>query len=127
MIDLVIVHVMLRPVRGIRVAASPEWCPVAPSCSGIRGNVRYSQKPRAREPDGSVTCQGSPRAFRARRTRAARASSGVSTGRSEEHTSELQSLMRISYAVFCLKQKTEKKKILKSLLSKYEPYDTSES
>src|SRR3546814_5014154 len=27
------------------------------------------------------------------------------TGRSEEHTSELQSLMRISYAVFCLKQK----------------------
>src|SRR3546814_7609591 len=27
--------------------------------------------------------------------------------RSEEHTSELQSLMRISYAVFCLKQKSE--------------------
>src|SRR3546814_9061076 len=29
--------------------------------------------------------------------------------RSEEHTSELQSLMRISYAVFCLKKKTKKK------------------
>src|SRR3546814_10741010 len=29
----------------------------------------------------------------------------VATGRSEEHTSELQSLMRISYAVFCLKKK----------------------
>src|SRR3546814_13015130 len=28
--------------------------------------------------------------------------------RSEEHTSELQSLMRISYAVFCLKKKTSK-------------------
>src|SRR3546814_321734 len=28
-------------------------------------------------------------------------------GRSEEHTSELQSLMRISYAVFCLKKKNE--------------------
>src|SRR3546814_4915601 len=28
------------------------------------------------------------------------------TGRSEEHTSELQSLMRISYAVFCLQKKT---------------------
>src|SRR3546814_4114436 len=28
--------------------------------------------------------------------------------RSEEHTSELQSLMRISYAVFCLKQKTNR-------------------
>src|SRR3546814_4553349 len=31
----------------------------------------------------------------------------VATGRSEEHTSELQSLMRISYAVFCLKTKTK--------------------
>src|SRR3546814_5295598 len=30
--------------------------------------------------------------------------------RSEEHTSELQSLMRISYAVFCLKKKKHKKK-----------------
>src|SRR3546814_1001609 len=30
--------------------------------------------------------------------------------RSEEHTSELQSLMRISYAVFCLKKKKNKKK-----------------
>src|SRR3546814_8326599 len=32
--------------------------------------------------------------------------SGVELHRSEEHTSELQSLMRISYAVFCLKKKT---------------------
>src|SRR3546814_1648494 len=31
-------------------------------------------------------------------------------GRSEEHTSELQSLMRISYAVFCLKKKNKKHK-----------------
>src|SRR3546814_6025311 len=31
--------------------------------------------------------------------------------RSEEHTSELQSLMRISYAVFCLKTKTKNKNI----------------
>src|SRR3546814_1309363 len=33
---------------------------------------------------------------------------GRSNERSEEHTSELQSLMRISYAVFCLKQKKTK-------------------
>src|SRR3546814_4437078 len=33
------------------------------------------------------------------------APSPYSSGRSEEHTSELQSLMRISYAVFCLKKK----------------------
>src|SRR3546814_1778575 len=34
------------------------------------------------------------------------------TQRSEEHTSELQSLMRISYAVFCLKKKTKNKNII---------------
>src|SRR3546814_2373853 len=34
---------------------------------------------------------------------------GLSGVRSEEHTSELQSLMRISYAVFCLKQKKTNK------------------
>src|SRR3546814_3919536 len=33
-------------------------------------------------------------------------------GRSEEHTSELQSLMRISYAVFCLKKKTQQQLLL---------------
>src|SRR3546814_3615215 len=32
----------------------------------------------------------------------------IAAVRSEEHTSELQSLMRISYAVFCLKKKTNK-------------------
>src|SRR3546814_3738199 len=35
-----------------------------------------------------------------------RGHSGLLAARSEEHTSELQSLMRISYAVFCLKKKT---------------------
>src|SRR3546814_8949171 len=33
----------------------------------------------------------------------------IKAGRSEEHTSELQSLMRISYAVFCLTKKRNKK------------------
>src|SRR3546814_15128359 len=41
-------------------------------------------------------------------TRAGRDTGGM---RSEEHTSELQSLMRISYAVFCLKKKTQKSEI----------------
>src|SRR3546814_4948885 len=35
----------------------------------------------------------------------------IALGRSEEHTSELQSLMRISYAGFCLKKKKKKTKI----------------
>src|SRR3546814_2904842 len=38
-----------------------------------------------------------------------RGSLGGRSSRSEEHTSELQSLMRISYAVFCLKKKKETK------------------
>src|SRR3546814_2932703 len=37
------------------------------------------------------------------------AESSPGGARSEEHTSELQSLMRISYAVFCLKKKKKKK------------------
>src|SRR3546814_10498988 len=39
------------------------------------------------------------------------AASAGGTKRSEEHTSELQSLMRISYAVFCLKKKKKKEYI----------------
>src|SRR3546814_4542761 len=53
---------------------------------------------------------------------------GTTSGRSEEHTSELQSLMRILYAVFCLKKKKINpsttlcqtyKKILQRSKSKY--------
>src|SRR3546814_8363932 len=40
--------------------------------------------------------------------------SPVRNHRSEEHTSELQSLMRISYAVFCLKKKIKKNKYIPS-------------
>src|SRR3546814_1074213 len=42
-------------------------------------------------------------------------------GRSEEHTSELQSLMRISYAVFCLKKK-KRNKINKLMNKKHHRY-----
>src|SRR3546814_2566764 len=37
----------------------------------------------------------------------------IRPARSEEHTSELQSLMRISYAVFCLKKKKQKNQTIK--------------
>src|SRR3546814_9433254 len=45
---------------------------------------------------------------RSRKRRGGSATTSLSTCRSEEHTSELQSLMRISYAVFCLKKKKTK-------------------
>src|SRR3546814_8612871 len=44
---------------------------------------------------------------------------GFYTVRSEEHTSELQSLMRISYAVFCLKKKKQKQPIINTSIQTY--------
>src|SRR3546814_8934756 len=46
-------------------------------------------------------------AIRPEAIRIARNGAAGAFERSEEHTSELQSLMRISYAVFCLKKKTQ--------------------
>src|SRR3546814_3545643 len=49
----------------------------------------------------------------------------IDDDRSEEHTSELQSLMRISYAVFCLKKKKQKKRNNKiTILSTYAHHQT---
>src|SRR3546814_9744002 len=52
-----------------------------------------------RTPDGAILASDMP-------ALAERGQVDVDHGRSEEHTSELQSLMRISYAVFCLKNQT---------------------
>src|SRR3546814_6946140 len=67
------------------------------SCSSAAVSVFTSRLPRSRS---HVTKPGSIEPERVAITRPA---SGVK--RSEEHPSELQSLMRISYAVFCLKKK----------------------
>src|SRR3546814_6276327 len=58
-------------------------------------------------PEAFGIANRNPRALRAR-------VGNQGTGRSEEHTSELQSLMRISYAVFCLKKKKKRKKSSKN-------------
>src|SRR3546814_2302317 len=64
----------------------------------VRRSVKYSDMRQvdfveALATDGR-TCEADPKRIR------------ETAWRSEEHTSELQSLMRISYAVFCLKKKT---------------------
>src|SRR3546814_1587813 len=70
---------------------------------------RAVRRPAGRHP----SLPRSPRSWAARGGAARRARSrGRRRGRSEEHTSELQSLMRISYAVFCLKKKKQIKKTI---------------
>src|SRR3546814_1890156 len=59
-------------------------------------------------PNWRIYPRGRPVSLQRLRTRTAdelRGSLSSASQRSEEHTSELQSLMRISYAVFCLKKK----------------------
>src|SRR3546814_8185240 len=80
-----------------RSGPQPIWLLPSParvllSCASL------GPSPRARRRAASSSTSISPL------TRAPRDSS--ISARSEEHTSELQSLMRISYAVFCLKKKT---------------------
>src|SRR3546814_7420994 len=60
-------------------------------------------------PDVGILCPAqNAQRFAAALDRLAGADRGALSRRSEEHTSELQSLMRISYAVFCLKKQTNK-------------------
>src|SRR3546814_1295832 len=61
----------------------------------------------SRQPPSEISCCGLIYAYKPFYTRSFIESATVRYKRSEEHTSELQSLMRISYAVFCL-QKTNK-------------------
>src|SRR3546814_3646867 len=67
---------------------------------------RHQFRPTAHEGEG--VCDAYPLARRARARR-----------RSEEHTSELQSLMRISYAVFCLKKKMDLTEYYFAFLTSY--------
>src|SRR3546814_4998447 len=71
----------------------------APACALVAWR---GQRHRSAAPAGGGRCRASGLAA----SRIVRAAARRSARRSEEHTSELQSLMRISYAVFCLKKKT---------------------
>src|SRR3546814_4708868 len=72
-------------------------------CFEVARKFRIEQEIAAEQHGGrSAIRQGSPHPDFAAPTASTRHQLGK---RSEEHTSELQSLMRISYAVFCLKKK----------------------
>src|SRR3546814_3989946 len=77
-------------VRGVDVCDEPDKCVLGPACGEVR-DLRLERAGELRGGVGDVAAEGEHR-----------------IRRSEEHTSELQSLMRISYAVFCLKKKKKK-------------------
>src|SRR3546814_1234690 len=79
--------------------------------AGTRGRVRglvalAAGRPRDRRADRHDRRARALYPLDRARCRLAMAHPAPASHRSEEHTSELQSLMRISYAVFCLKKKT---------------------
>src|SRR3546814_6344249 len=86
--------------------------------SGTKRNDREAYRPRHRGAGPGGRC-AHPRACRNARCsvacrRACRDDGGLVDDRSEEHTSELQSLMRNSYAVFCLKKKKKDRRQTKT-------------
>src|SRR3546814_3955253 len=92
-------------VRAGQARAAPRGNAARPSATRPRRPRRASLRSR-RSPDPPAPPTDSGARDRGVRTRAA------TWCRSEEHTSELQSLMRISYAVFCLKKKNNSHTIL---------------
>src|SRR3546814_1660784 len=74
------------------------------SCRSGHGRRNW---PRSEDQRSGGTAQGAPEHYSLSASRRPHSSGGlvVDIARSEEHTSELQSLMRTSYAVFCLKKK----------------------
>src|SRR3546814_9412615 len=82
-----------------------------PRCAGgAEASCRHLQLGRHHRPPGrrrGDRAHAVERRFTSHQGEAAVGGLSLSQGRSEEHTSELQSLMRISYAVFCLKKKTK--------------------
>src|SRR3546814_10481602 len=104
-----------RPIRGIRKVPEIAWeitlrrlsAPVRRPDDGLDGYPLPRVPPAAGAACAAVHGDGACERRDPRRSRpAAGDGSGRASGRSEEHTSELQSLMRASSAVFCLKKKS---------------------
>src|SRR3546814_1265878 len=85
--------------RGYSYASISGQCAARPSQSAPGLDVRWPA--RCVSGPWATWSRGKPR----------RLFSGTA-GRSEEHTSELQSLIRISYAVFCLKKNTQQQSLM---------------
>src|SRR3546814_1263793 len=96
-----------RPPRSTRTDTLFPYTTLFRSLLGASPDRRPVGQPAAQPGHAGLRQQRRDR-FRLRPV-AADAQLGGQADRSEEHTSELQSLMRISYAVFCLKKKKKTK------------------
>src|SRR3546814_1867565 len=98
------------PISGMRrsIACARSWRPIRPedSCS-VAARSEMDPSPLAGE---RRIASSIPNEIDAFTERLFADDTNAICERSEEHTSELQSLMRISYAVFCLKKKNKKYK-----------------
>src|SRR3546814_3572468 len=93
----------IRSAATPRRSSSSPTRPVLPAMAfPIANSVKRLNAPTLQSAPTIITARARPISFAS--TRACARSKRFAT-RSEEHTSELQSLMRISYAVFCLKKK----------------------
>src|SRR3546814_2422777 len=88
---------------GARNRSSVDWIVPCPEFS--TGTTPKSAAPEATSSNTSSTLASGSALAECPKCLCTACCENVPSGRSEEHTSELQSLMRISYAVFCLKQK----------------------
>src|SRR3546814_7448760 len=89
-----------------------EWsAPRRPSCFYSVSMTTFARTPFCHARAGGHPCGNSCNLRKVRWIPAfagmTKRAKGLAAMRSEEHTSELQSLMRISYAVFCLKKKSK--------------------
>src|SRR3546814_10031920 len=119
-------HADDRPARPHRDRPRPRFAGTGRAPGRLS---RARQARRAADPQLAAGGVRGPRPFTAGGSagtlqRSAARSVGVT--RSEEHTSELQSLMRISYAVFCLKKTTKQttQTYISSILNKSDAIET---
>src|SRR3546814_10169010 len=96
--------------REVWVSSCPSTTSKAPSSGATWDFIRRQRLNEDSDMRTLMSAMGTARAP-VSATRLGHSSDSIqiaASGRSEEHTSELQSLMRISYAVFCLKKKKHK-------------------
>src|SRR3546814_9924619 len=110
---------LLRPPRSTRTATLFPTTTLFRSPSPVCCNINTASSPDSVRTLISFWARCNIEAIILRDSFRERVAFVIFHDRSEEHTSELQSLMRISYAVLCLKKKTQKTNIASHVHTQY--------